>query len=118
MTGPLANANQEIREAERQSLEQHQARLIEPKRLTDQLLDQLEELNLDGVRNVPESYEPLLAGLRDQLSSHPELDHRLIERLQAGTKTAEVIDAIFVIQEVIAPPTLPDGALPSGDAIP
>lgn len=112
VTGPLASANQEIREAERQSLEQQHARLTEPKRLTDRLLDQLEELNLDGVQNVPESYEPMLAGLRDQLGAHPELDRRIIDCLQPGTSTAEVIEAIFSIQEVITPPTLPADALP------
>jgi hypothetical protein len=110
--GPLASANQEIREAERQSLEQQHARLTEPKRLTDRLLDQLEELNLDGVPNVPESYEPMLAGLREQLGAHPQLDRRLIECLQAGTSTGEVIEAIFTIQEVITPPTLPADAYP------
>ena len=117
MAGPLATANQEIRQAERQSIEQHQARLVEPKRLTDQMLSQLEELNLDGVRNVPDAYEPLLAGLRDQLTTHPEVDQRVIARLQVGTKIADVIDAIFVIQEIIAPPTLPDDSLPFEDAI-
>lgn len=118
MAGPLATANQEIREAERQSLQQHQARLVEPKRLTDQVLDQLEELNLDGMRNVPDACEPMLAGLRDQLSTHPEVDQRVIARLQTGTKIADVIDAIFVIQEIIAPPTLPTDSLPLEDAIP
>lgn len=110
--GPLATANQEIREAERQSLEHQHARLIEPKRLTDRLLDQLEELNLDGVENVPETYEPALADLRDQLGAHPELDHRVIDRLQPGTRTADVIEAIFSIQEVITPPTLPADEFP------
>jgi hypothetical protein len=31
----------------------------------------------------------------------------LIERLQPGTGTAELIETVFTIQEVIAPPTLP-----------
>ncbi len=112
MIGPLASANQEIREAERQSLEQQHARLTEPKRLTDRLLDQLEELNLDGVQHVPESYEPVLTGLRHQLDGRPDLDQRVIDRLQPGTPTAEVIEAIFSIQEVITPPTLPADSFP------
>lgn len=110
--GPLASANQEIREAERQSLEQQAARLTEPKRLTDRLLHQLEELNLDGVRHVPDSYEPVLTGLRNQLGGRSDLDRRVIDRLQPGTPTADLIEAIFSIQEVITPPTLPADALP------
>jgi hypothetical protein len=115
--GPLATANQEIREAERHSVERRVARLTQPHRLTDRLLDQLEELNLDGVRTVPPAYEPLLADLRDHLAGYRGLSPRLVARLQPGMRTAELIDTIFTIQEVIAPPTLPAGALPFDDSI-
>lgn len=104
MIGPLASANHEIREAERRNREQRLARLAEPRRLTDQLLSQLEELNLEGVGVVPHSYEPGLAKLRDHLVSFPSVGTRLIERLQSGTRTAELIEVVFTIQEVIAPP--------------
>jgi hypothetical protein len=40
---------------------------------------------------------------------------RLIERLQPGTPTAELIDTVFIIQEIIAPPRLPAGSLPFDD---
>ena len=105
MQGPLASANHEIREAERNDQQRRLAELAEPRRLTDRLLGQLEELNLDGVRTVPDSYEPMLAELRVHLSSSP-VESPLIERLQPGTGTAELIDTVFTIQEVIAPPTL------------
>jgi len=36
---------------------------------------------------------------------------RLLERLQSGTRTAELIETVFTIQEVIAPPTLPAGVV-------
>jgi len=52
--GPLATANHEIREAERFEQERRLARLAEPRRLTDRLLNQLEELNLDDVELVPD----------------------------------------------------------------
>jgi hypothetical protein len=108
--GPLASANHEIREAERRNHERRQARLAEPRRLTDRLLGQLEELNLEGVGIVPDSYEPALAELRDHLVAWPRVGTRLIERLQAGTPTADLIEVVFTIQEVIAPPTLPAGS--------
>jgi hypothetical protein len=106
LQGPLASANHEIREAERHDQQRRLAELAEPRRLTDRLLGQLEELNLDGVRTVPDSYEPMLAELRVNLVSSP-VQPPLIERLQPGAGTAELIETVFTIQEVIAPPTLP-----------
>ena len=102
--GPLGTANHEIREAEQRDHARRRARLAEPRRLTDELLGQLEELNLDGVRVVPWSYGPGLAEIRSQLEGWPGLETRLLELLQSGTGTAELIETVFSIQEVIAPP--------------
>ncbi len=110
--GPLATANHEIREAERFEQERRLARLVEPRRLTDRLLNQLEELNLEDVQLVPDDYEPTLAELRIHLTGSAGVEPSLIDRLQPGTRTAELIETIFSIQEVIAPPTLPPGTLP------
>lgn len=115
MSGPLGSANREIREADRRDQQRRQAQLAEPRRLTDNLLGQLEELNLDGIGTVPEGYEPALAELREQLEGLARVRPRLIERLQPGTPTAELIDAVFIIQEIIAPPRLPAGSLPVDD---
>jgi hypothetical protein len=109
--GPLGAANHEIREAERRDQLRRRARLIEPRRLTDELLGQLEELNLDGVGIVPGSYDPGLAEIRSQLGGWPGIATRLLERLQSGTRTAELIETVFTIQEVIAPPILPPAAV-------
>ncbi len=117
MSGPLGSANREIREAELRDQERRLARLAEPRRLTDRLLGQLEELNLDGVDTVPYGYEPALAELRGQLEGLARVRPRLVERLQAGTRTAELIESIFTIQEIIAPPTLPPGMLPLDDEL-
>jgi len=114
----LGSANREIREAERQDQQRRLARLAEPRRLTDRLLGQLEELNLDGVRTVPNGYEPALAELRGHLEEVARVRPRLVERLQSGTRTAELIDTVFTIQEIISPPRLPAGALPFDDAEP
>jgi hypothetical protein len=113
--GPLGSANREIREADRRDEQRRLARLAEPRRLTDHLLSQLEELNLDGVGTVPDGYEPALAELRTQLEGLARVRPRLIERLQPGTSTAELIDAVFIIQEIIAPPRLPSGSVAFDD---
>jgi hypothetical protein len=105
--GPLGTANHEIREAERRDQQRRRARLREPRRLTDELLGLLEELNLDGVRIVPVSYDRGLAEIRGHLVGWPGVGTRLLERLQSGTRTAELIETVFTIQEAIAPPKLP-----------
>jgi hypothetical protein len=113
--GPLGSTNREIRAAEDRNQQRRLARLAEPRLLTDHLLDQLEELNLDGVGTVPQGYEPALAELRVQLEGFSRVGPRLIDRLQPGTRTAEVIDAVFIIQEIISPPRLPTGSLALDD---
>lgn len=115
MIGPLGSANREIREADRRDQQRRLARLAEPRRLTDHLLGELEELNLDGVGTVPDGYEPELAELREQLEGLARVRPRLIERLQPGTRTAELIDTVFIIQEIIFPPHRPSGRLPFDD---
>jgi hypothetical protein len=113
--GPLGSANREIREAERRDELRRLAKLGEPRRLTDRLLSQLEELNLDGVRTVPELYGSALAELRDHLEALGRVRPRLIEQLHPGIRTADLIEAVFTIQEIIAPPTLPTGMVPFDD---
>jgi hypothetical protein len=117
MMGPLATANQQIRDAERQAIELRVARLKAPHRMTDRLLDQLEELNLDGIRTVPDYYEKTLDDLRQQLDGQQGLSQRLLDRLQPGTRTAELIETVFAIQEVIAPPILPADDFPLDDGL-
>jgi hypothetical protein len=114
--GPLGTANREIREAERRDQQRRLAQLAEPRRLTDELLGHLEELNLDGVPTVPDGYDPALAELRGQLEDLARVQPRLIERLQSGTRTAELIETVFTIQEIISPPRLSAGTLPFDDA--
>jgi hypothetical protein len=114
--GPLGSANREIREADRRDQQRRLARLAEPRRLTDDLLHDLEELNLDGIGTVPAGYEPALAELREQLEGLARIRPRLIERLQPGTPTADLIDTVFIIQEIILPPRLPSDNLTFDDS--
>lgn len=110
LSGPLGSTNQEIRDAQRRDEARRQARLAEPRRQLDQLLEQLEELNLQDVVVVPESCAPALAELRQQLTAQPKVGSRLIDRLHTGARTADVIETIFTIEEIIAPPTPTPGA--------
>jgi hypothetical protein len=113
--GPLASANQEIRIAERESVQARLERLTAPHRLTDRLLDQLEELNLDDVKTVPEQLTPALSDLREQLTGYEGISSRVLDRLQPGVRTSDAIEAVFAIQEVIAPPTLEPEEFPFDD---
>src|SRR5207245_1639317 len=62
MTGLLAQTNAYIRDAERQhrDLKARQDEVRRPIQLIDRLLQELEEMNLKGMKRVPTSYEPRL----------------------------------------------------------
>jgi len=116
LSGPLGSTNQEIRDAQRRDEARRHARISEPRRQLDQLLEQLEELNLQDVVVVPESYAPALEELRQQLTLEPKVASRLIDRLHTGARTADVIETIFTIEEIIAPPTPTPGGRSFDDA--
>ncbi|HEY0493050.1 MAG TPA: hypothetical protein VGD57_06250 [Candidatus Dormibacteraeota bacterium] len=104
MAGPLSSANREIREAERLEHERKLARLKRPRLLTDQLLTQLEELNLDDVLSVPDRLGPSIEDLRESVRDWPQIETRYGSRLRPGTRTSEMIETIFAIQEILTPP--------------
>lgn len=107
MAGPLSSANREIREAARMDHERKLARLKRPRLLTDQLLSELEELNLDDVVQVPERLRPSLDALRESVRDWPEIESRFGSRLRTGTRTSELIETIFAVQEILTPPKAP-----------
>jgi hypothetical protein len=104
MAGPLSSANREIREAERLEHDRKLARLRRPRLLTDQLLTELEELNLDDVVQVPERLQPSLDALKESVRDWPEIESRFGSRLRPGTRTTEMIETIFAVQEILTPP--------------
>ncbi|MDQ6884603.1 MAG: hypothetical protein M3077_10280 [Candidatus Dormibacteraeota bacterium] len=103
MAGPLSSANQEIREAEERERARRAAGARRPKRLTDMLLSQLEELNLEGVPTVPPRFDPLLGELVETLDAWPGAIARFRPRLKSGGSTPRLIDTIFEVQDLIAP---------------
>ena len=77
MTGLLAQTNAYIRDAERQHRDQkaRENQVRRPIQLIDRLLQELEELNLKGMKRVPTSYEPRLdeiLGLVRPIGSMPD----------------------------------------------
>jgi len=104
MPGPLSSANREIREAARMDHERKLALLKRPRLLTDQLLSELEELNLDDVTQVPERLRPNLDALIESVRDWPEIESRFGPRLRTGTRTSELIETIFAVQEILTPP--------------
>ncbi len=104
MAGSISSANREIREAERRDHARKLARLRRPRRLTDLLLTELEELNLDEVVEVPGRLRPSLMDLVDSVQPWPEIAARFGPRLRPGVRPTELIEIIFAIQEVLAPP--------------
>ncbi len=103
MAGPLSDANQEIREAEERERARRAAGTRRPKRLTDMLLSQLEELNLEGVRAVPPRFDPLLGELVETLEAWPGAIARFRPLLRSGVSTPRMIETIFEVQDLIAP---------------
>ena len=102
MTGLLAQTNAYIRDAERQSRDQKasQDRVRRPIQLIDRLLQELEELNLKGMKRVPISYEPRLeeilvlvgpiASMPDQLSN-----------IKVKVGITKLMYALFAVEEAL-----------------
>jgi len=102
MTGLLAQTNAYIRDAERQSRDQKasQDRVRRPIQLIDRLLQELEEMNLKGMKRVPISYEPRLeeilvlvgpiASMPDQLSN-----------IKVKVGITKLMDALFAVEEAL-----------------
>lgn len=103
MAGPLSSANQEIREAADREQARRLAMLKRPRLLTDRLLTQLEELNLDDVKVVPARFGPSIDELLESVRSWPEVESRFGSRMRPGVPTSALIDVVFAVQEVLSP---------------
>ena len=102
MTGLLAQTNAYIRSAEQQhrDLKARQDQLRRPVQLIDRLLQELEELNLKGMKRVPVSYEPRLEEILTLVApvqSNP--DQLLNIKVKVGIP--KLMDALFAIEEAL-----------------
>ncbi len=100
--GLLAQTNAEIRDAERRYRAQRTADdlLRRPIHLIDQVLRDLEELNLRGVKRVPRSFERRLRELLGLLGPGTAISsHR--ENLRVKIGIVKLMDALFAVQEAL-----------------
>ena len=115
MTGLLAQTNAHIRDAERQyrDLKARQDRLRRPVQLIDRLLQELEELNLKGMKRVPISYEPRLEEILALVGPIRALPDQLAN-IKVKVGIAKLMDALFAVEEALfterrGPSVEPDG---------
>jgi hypothetical protein len=102
MTGLLAQTNANIRESERQyrDLKARQEQLRRPVQLIDRLLQELEELNLKGMKRVPISYEGRLEeilALVGPIGSIPEQ----LANIKVKVGISKLMDALFAVEEAL-----------------
>jgi hypothetical protein len=102
MTGLLAQTNANIRDAEREyrDLKARQDRLRRPVQLIDRLLQELEELNLKGMKRVPISYEPRLEEILTLVGPVPSIPDQLAN-IKVKVGIAKLMDALFAVEEAL-----------------
>jgi hypothetical protein len=102
MNGLLAQTNAYIRDAERQhrDLKARQDQVRRPIQLIDRLLQELEEMNLKGMKRVPTSYEPRLEEilvLVTPIGSMPEQ----LANIKVKVGISKLMDALFAVEETL-----------------
>ncbi|HEY0491922.1 MAG TPA: hypothetical protein VGD57_00450 [Candidatus Dormibacteraeota bacterium] len=102
MTGLLAQTNATIREAERRQREarNRESQIRRPVRLIDQLLQELEELNLKGMKRVPMAYEPRLDEIVSLVASTPAVVDQL-GNVKVKVAIPKLMDALYAIEEAV-----------------
>jgi hypothetical protein len=102
MTGLLAQTNAYIRDAERQYRD-HKARqdqLRRPVQLIDRLLQELEEMNLKGMKRVPVAYEPRLEEILELIGPMPSQTEQLAN-IKVKVGITKLMDALFGVEEAL-----------------
>jgi hypothetical protein len=102
MTGLLAQTNAHIRDAEQQyrDLKARQDRVRRPIQLIDRLLQELEELNLKGMKRVPISYEPRLEEILALVGPIRSIPDQLAN-IKVKVGIAKLMDALFAVEEAL-----------------
>jgi len=102
MTGLLAQTNAYIRDAERQSRDQkaRQDQVRRPIQLIDRLLQELEELNLKGMKRVPISYEARLEEILTLISPIGSMPDQLAN-IKVKVGISKLMDALFAVEEAL-----------------
>ncbi|MDQ6885320.1 MAG: hypothetical protein M3077_13970 [Candidatus Dormibacteraeota bacterium] len=102
MTGLLAQTNATIRDAERRQREARarELELRKPVRLIDRLLQELEELNLKGMKRVPLAYEPRLEEIVSLVAPTPAVGDYLAN-VKVKVAIPKLMDALYGIEEAV-----------------
>lgn len=102
MTGLLAQTNAYIRDAERQhrDYKARQNEVRRPIQLIDRLLQELEEMNLKGMKRVPVSYEPRLDEILRLVGPMPGITEDLAN-IKVKVGISKLMDALFAVEEAL-----------------
>jgi len=102
MTGLLAQTNAYIRDAERRhrDFKARQDEVRRPIQLIDRLLQELEEMNLKGMKRVPVSYEPRLDEILDLVGPLPAVPDQLAN-IKVKVGISKLMDALFSVEEAL-----------------
>ena len=102
MTGLLAQTNAYIRDAEREYRDRkaHQDQIRRPIALIDRLLQELEEMNLKGMKRVPVAYEPRLEEILRLVGPMPSLASEMAN-IKVKVGIAKLMDALFALEEAL-----------------
>ncbi len=102
MNGLLAQTNAYIRDAEQQhrDLKARQDKVRRPIQLIDRLLQELEEMNLKGMKRVPTSYEPRLEEILVLVSPIRSIPEQLAN-IKVKVGITKLMDALFAVEEAL-----------------
>src|ERR671936_3009630 len=102
MTGLLAQTNAYIRDAEQRhrDYKARQVQLRRPVPLIDRLLQELEEMNLKGMKRVPVSYEPRLEEILELVGPMPSMTEQLAN-IKVKVGISKLMDALFTVEEAL-----------------
>jgi hypothetical protein len=102
MTGLLAQTNAYIRDAEQRhrDFKARQDQLRRPIQLIDRLLQELEEMNLKGMKRVPVSYEPRLDEILSLVGPLPSMTEQ-IANVKVKVGIGKLMDALFAVEEAL-----------------
>jgi hypothetical protein len=102
MNGLLAQTNAYIRDAEQQhrDLKARQDKVRRPIQLIDRLLQELEEMNLKGMKRVPTSYEPRLEEILVLVTPIRAMPDQ-VANIKVKVGIAKLMDALFAVEETL-----------------
>jgi hypothetical protein len=102
MTGLIAQTNAYIRDAERQhrDLKARRDKVRRPIQLIDRLMQELEEMNLKGMKRVPTSYEPRLEEILVLVGPIATMPDQ-VANIKVKVGISKLMDALFAVEEAL-----------------